>query len=539
MVLGPPALAAASPSASPSPVDITLFGGRADGVAEDGPALQAAIDAVVQEARKRSDTLASAAVRLPNGRYRISQTIVLPIWVKLLAEGSVLLDFRGLQHGSAALRISGGEVPGSYKSAANTGHVLNGTSGGITVVGPGLGTGTVGIDYGNEACGEAPYDARDGSIAGVVVSYFSVALRFRASCTYLFAASHCRFETNDLLVQAGFGEGANGGEMIRFDSCVFADSRVGVRFEKVAFDLVFRACSFDFIEGHCVEFAPGSEYNSARFVACYFEAAGEQALIRSHARSNVATLSDCAALPRTIERAAGGGHRPAAPRRLFRGRLTLSVAGLELRHEAGNPAPESLFLCDPEVDVWASVTIFKHGHYQVMSERQILNQGGLRSAAACASDSGWTVTTARGARLLHDRERFDGRCVLRLRAAVETSRIEMLSESFPVMAGDRLSFAAPFQAGRATGTIEARLALLLLSPGGQILSRHGASARIGALYDDPARTPHDAGRDYWLRPPENHNLVPVPPGCSLARLSLEVTAMAGELRVGEPIVWRI
>lgn len=308
----------------------------ADGVTDDAPALQAAINAVISIATAKGSTYGLPSVVVYGGRYKLNSSITTFPWIEIRSEGSVLFDFTGLANGQPGFVCNNMTSinQDSLKFPANHSPWLNGANGTISILGQGVGTSTSSaLKMGNFASGGKPF--RDTRIRNIVVTGWGCAQEFGANDTYLFHADNCRFELNTISVKTQSGVNNNSFERMEWISCTFAGCDTVLSHNIDSFDAVFADCSFDFV-GDVITFGASSTYCSVRLSRCYFEALGGYIVNGSGLSGTAAanqvsvTCHDALILPRDR---AGGKSVNSPSRKLFTGPFSLSFDNFKIRYE--------------------------------------------------------------------------------------------------------------------------------------------------------------------------------------------------------------
>lgn len=223
------------------------------------------------ETRKAAGDGKSVSVTLyiPKGRYKFDQTLTLPKWLNVVADGptSVLLDFRGLKKDSVAIKW-GGPVDGSFP-----GEPISVS--GFTLLGPDDSvqqeSGTVGILVGSAG------DRSDAKLclarlSNIQITHFHHGIRL-GGLNYMNKFEHLYLRENNIgLDKPNVAGEKDNGENIHFEFCVFGNN---LRHFIVnpsmggGYGLRFANCSFDYAHS-----TPEAEIGSAGMVvfdACHWE----------------------------------------------------------------------------------------------------------------------------------------------------------------------------------------------------------------------------------------------------------------------------
>lgn len=225
-------------------------GGVGDGVADDTAAIQAVINASAAE------TISSAmgvrgVVEIPAGKYKITDTITQPPYVKVVCLGTVIIESYAAAKSAwwvAPLATDPTNLYGPIgKQQWMRGNVIDGTIGGMILVNRTGSTGTtVGLELGsrtNISRVMSRYSMTDVAIQG-----YAVGMKLNSYNHYIASYTRLHIEMNDTNVQIGTGVGqSNSGENFSWHGCVIAGAMVGVDHNTDSFDMAFYSCSFDFL----------------------------------------------------------------------------------------------------------------------------------------------------------------------------------------------------------------------------------------------------------------------------------------------------
>lgn len=242
-------------------VNVKWFGTKADGVTDDASAFNSAIS---QARSNFINSTSSNVVIVPRGVYMIKSAILLPPYIKLVADGNVKLitDIDGINLINIGYYKGDDTQPAivSYiKQGYSKGKIINGDTGGISLeyVGnlkPENSTVTgikIGVDEDSSPDIQNWY-ARF-SLSEVFVTNFHYGMLFSKWNTFIISGYGIHLELNDSNVVYGQGEtttvgtrSSNSGENISFYGSVFAGGANGFLVNCTYFDTNLYGCSVDF-----------------------------------------------------------------------------------------------------------------------------------------------------------------------------------------------------------------------------------------------------------------------------------------------------
>lgn len=229
------------------------FGATGDGETDDTEAIQKAIKQVALDWKQ--DDLKTNLVVIPAGRYKVTSTIVLPPYVKLVSAGlvtieSYLTDGAAIQikwFGEDDPNITGVGLGNAYQIQDwQRGYIIEGSRGGFSFVSKVKNDNNIGIEIGFRSDKERGTSnlknvARSG-LNNISIGNYGVGLRLNGIDFFIFNFENMHIEDNKINVQNNWA-GGNYGENIYFDRCVIATADVGIDQISGGFDLTFNECS--------------------------------------------------------------------------------------------------------------------------------------------------------------------------------------------------------------------------------------------------------------------------------------------------------
>ena len=236
-------------------INIKHFGAYGDNIHDDTEAIQKTIDYIDDLTTVSTIYTISNEIVVPTGKYKITQKITMPPYIKLRCQMAV---FKSLVDDDATLSVE-------YTKAItdNTNYYLskasymNGDiiSGGLTIVYEGeedFGDTTntnIGLSVGNSSSSISNPTARC-RFSDVSIYNFSVGLLVNRINTYIIDFNHFHLEHNYTDIKIGDGEFArmtNSGENVTFNNCVIAGAVYGYYMNtQDFFSVIFNDCSIDY-----------------------------------------------------------------------------------------------------------------------------------------------------------------------------------------------------------------------------------------------------------------------------------------------------
>ena len=229
------------------------FGATGDGETDDTEAIQKAIKQVALD--WKNNNFKTNLVVMPAGRYKVTSTIVLPPYVKLVSSGlvtieSYLTDGAAIQikwFGEDDPNITGVGLGNAYQLQDwQRGYIIEGSRGGFSLVSKVKNDNNIGIEVGfrsaeDRGASNLKNVARSG-LNNISIGNYGVGLRLNGIDFFIFNFENMHIEDNKINVQNNWA-GGNYGENIYFDRCVIATADVGIDQISGGFDLTFNECS--------------------------------------------------------------------------------------------------------------------------------------------------------------------------------------------------------------------------------------------------------------------------------------------------------
>lgn len=240
------------------------FGAKADGKTDDTDAIQNTINQVAAD--WKAGKFKSNLVVMPGGTYKITKTIILPPYVKLISLGLVTLETY-LTSGRAIWikwlgeddpNITGAGLGNAYQNQDwQRGYIIDGTFGGFSLV-PKLNkpayTGadnydnyTIGIELGFSSTkdrGNSEKNVARSGLNNVAIGNYNVGLMLSDLDVFIDNFVNMHIENNDIDVYiANADGGGNAGENIYFDRCVICGAQIGINQQYGGWDITFNECS--------------------------------------------------------------------------------------------------------------------------------------------------------------------------------------------------------------------------------------------------------------------------------------------------------
>ena len=231
------------------------FGAIGDGENDDTNAIQKAIKQVALDWKK--DNFKTNLVVMPAGRYKVTSTIVLPPYVKLISSGLVTIEsylttgavIRIKWLGEDDPAITGAGLGNAYQNQDwQRGYIIEGTNGGFSFVSKVKSDNNIGIELGFESAGERG-DSNSKNVArsglnNISIGNYGIGLKLNNIDLFIFNFVNMHIEGNKINVQNMYVDGGgNYGENIYFDRCVIAGAEIGIDQQCGGYDMVFNECS--------------------------------------------------------------------------------------------------------------------------------------------------------------------------------------------------------------------------------------------------------------------------------------------------------
>lgn len=234
------------------------FGALGDGENDDTDAIQKAIKQVAVDWKK--DNFKTNLVIMPAGHYKVTSTIILPPYVKLVSAGLVTIESYLTTGATIRIKwlgeddpdITGAGVGNAYQNQDwQRGYIIEGTNGGFSFVSKVKNDSNIGIELGFESAEERGSSnlkniARSG-LNNVAIGNYGIGLKLNGIDLFIFNFINLHIENNKINVQNMYVDnGNNYGENIYFDRCVIANADIGIDQASGGYDMVFNECALDF-----------------------------------------------------------------------------------------------------------------------------------------------------------------------------------------------------------------------------------------------------------------------------------------------------
>ena len=231
------------------------FGAIGDGENDDTDAIQKAIKQVALDWKK--DNFKTNLVVMPAGRYKVTSTIVLPPYVKLISSGLVTIESYLTTGAVIRIKWLGEDDPAIMGAALGSayqiqdwqrGYIIEGTNGGFSFVSKVKSDNNIGIELGFESAKERGDSnlkniGRSG-LNNISIGNYGVGLKLNGIDLFIFNFVNMHIEWNKINVQNMYVDGGNNyGENIYFDRCVIADAEIGIDQLSGGYDMTFNECS--------------------------------------------------------------------------------------------------------------------------------------------------------------------------------------------------------------------------------------------------------------------------------------------------------
>lgn len=234
-------------------IDARDHGVTGDGVTDDTAALQALINQVRDDVRANYGAL--NVIHLPGGRYKITDTIVQPPYVKIASGGHVVIESR-VPNGPAWHVTPLADDPANLYAELNKqqwlrGALFDGAAGGIVFLNfGGQASGTVGLELGSRSDLGMQRPLSRYALNDIAIQGYDLAVQWNTYNHYIAHYRRLHLEGNTDTVQIGTSVDVNtynSGENVAFEDCVFAATLDAFRWLSDSIDVTFRSCSFDYV----------------------------------------------------------------------------------------------------------------------------------------------------------------------------------------------------------------------------------------------------------------------------------------------------
>jgi hypothetical protein len=234
-----------------------------DGLTDISTPLQNLVN-TIQTAIINNEFGVQNVIEIPGGKYKMTQTVIIPPYVKLKSRGQVIIEWYGT--GSCFWITPDANDPTSIYTDELpynewlSGDLINGDDGGFiirnkTTLNPS--NPSIGIELGarvNQPAGRWKNYFCLYRITNVAITGFDIAMFFNTYNHFINSFHHLNIQTNTIGVQIGSLDGGNinSGENCTFYNCTFNGNTETVFKITSQFDLNFHGCSMDY-NGACFE----------------------------------------------------------------------------------------------------------------------------------------------------------------------------------------------------------------------------------------------------------------------------------------------
>lgn len=410
------------------------YGVKADGVTDDLLKMQGVIDELVNMIRSTGKYTNPSVIIMPAGDYKITGTLEIPPYIKLVSVGFVVISYDG---SGTAIEIKSGEEPTFYKEMYNRGAIINGANGGFIIRNlrdkP---EGSIGLDLGNKLKGKSAFGRYN--LCDVAITGFNHAVNLGDIDNYIGKFDRLHLEGNNYSIRVqNTVSTKNSGENFSFNDCVLANGLAAILLDTDSFDLTFTGCSFDFLD-NVVVFKGGNEgYCTLRFTDCYYESIRDAIAKTLHNRKpssyNNPNLffNNCIGF---IER-----------RTHFKGDINVFINGFELRYTQKLYEDYRLFLTDTRGEKQFNNVLFSRDYHQLLasSHNLILNsidenkQGNSLLSGTLIGYKLKASSKIRSAEVT-DKVLYNGRKTLKIQTTEKNSYIDFtLKDNIKAQFGDK------------------------------------------------------------------------------------------------------
>lgn len=242
-------------------INVRWFGAKGDGITDDTQSFKNALDFIRMQLKEQVNV--TNILIVPDGEYLVTDTLVLPPYMKIESTGNVNFIYNGTDETRPCLHIKwhGDDPDQFFRRDENfagfewqRGAIL---SGGITFIRHNMNalnlTAVEIAARNNDDRYSGWKNIARSSIEEVTVSRFDIGIQMNPLDLYLFDFTKCHIEDNRINVRIGGGQfkgsPMNCGENIIFNSCILSNAHE-VAIDQVfgGFDCTFQNCGIDFNE---------------------------------------------------------------------------------------------------------------------------------------------------------------------------------------------------------------------------------------------------------------------------------------------------
>lgn len=245
-----------------------MFGAIGDGVSDDTNAFKQAINFITNKIVETQTMYNMVILKITNGVYKITETININPYIKVVADGNVAIDFYGENSlfNYVALKINNDNenAQQDYQSGVmfdGNGLVLRNKSN---------------SDHADAFYFDMPIETKKTTIARTVfknvkIKNFAHGLHIFMKNFYMVTFENFNFQDCLCCVRFDASNGSlpyNAGERIIFNNCLF-NGTTALLVNTTGIEVYFNRCSFDFLNGLLNSLMTG--YNNFNFSKCHIE----------------------------------------------------------------------------------------------------------------------------------------------------------------------------------------------------------------------------------------------------------------------------
>lgn len=232
------------------------FGAVGDGETDDTAAIQKTITQVALD--WKNGNFKTNLVVMPAGRYKVTSSIVLPPYVKLISAGLVTIESYLTDGATIQIKWLGDDDPDiNGKGLGDAyqiqdwqrGYIIEGSRGGFSLISKVKTDTNIGIEIGFRSAEDRGASglknvARSG-LNNIAIGNYGIGMRLNNLDFFIFNFTNMHIENNNINVQNAMvdGGGADSGENIYFDRCVICGGNIGIDQIWGVYDMTLNECS--------------------------------------------------------------------------------------------------------------------------------------------------------------------------------------------------------------------------------------------------------------------------------------------------------
>lgn len=224
----------------------------------------------------------SFKARINAGKYLVSETIEIPIYIKTEIIGNAVI-LSSVENDATLRFTDNNEISQTgmrYKSTQSyvDGNVISSSNGVLVLQRTNdiediqNNNNSIGIQIGSPSGKTGNINISRCNFSNIVINGFKKGIEIIQINTYLLTFNSVRPEYNKYGIYINGNDNINSGENISFNNCVIAHSYNGLYLDGVLAELNFNECSFDFNGNHILE--NKATNNLINFTGCHFEGVG-------------------------------------------------------------------------------------------------------------------------------------------------------------------------------------------------------------------------------------------------------------------------